>query len=666
MKAEKKNSIPEELGPLENKSKTGANGSGASLSFINTSLMQVMDALPYYVMLVDEHHHIVLANKAVREALGVTPEEIIGGYCPQAVHGMTEYPHCPVTEAVIRSAPVEYEVYDEDHGRWFKTCAYPTDLRSPDGGRIFYHTIQDIHDSKAAEEETLREKKLGDSIVNNMPAGIAFLDREFLLRKTNNIYLGFIKSYFPEMDDDIIGKSYFDLIPGSRSQLESWFCHVRDTGESETRMEFELTINNDGKARKTYWNTSITPVHGKNGEIDGIIVLSNDLTEHRILEEQLIKAQKMESVGRLASGVAHDFNNLLTAIIGYTELAMESSAVDTHQHNTLKEVLDASHRAANLTRQLLFFSHNEPVNSKPINLKKTVSNLKKMLERIIGENYNLRTELPDDLWVVQADATQIEQVIMNLVVNARDAMPGGGDIVIAAENAVLEEDAVIEHPSARTGQFVCLTVTDMGIGISKEIMGKMFDPFFTTKGPSEGTGLGLSVVYGIISHHQGWIDVSSKQNTGSSFKVCLPANVNQEKIETQEIKPVEFSDNRGLKVLLVEDEDLVRKLMEKILRDSGYGVDVAANAEQATEIFNNEGGSFDLLLSDITLPGDNGIELADRLNEVQSGLKVVLTSGYNIAPGNLAHFNENNYSMLQKPFTRFQLLKTIEDALAKA
>src|SRR5665811_2185041 len=166
--------------------------------------------------------------------------------------------------------------------------------------------------------------------------------------------------YSPQVDSDIIGKSYFELMPGSRSQLESWFHQVRDTGEAETRMEFELTLNNGGKMRKTFWNTSITPAHDKNGEIDGIIVLSNDLTEHRVLEEQLIKAQKMESVGRLASGVAHDFNNLLTAIVGYTEIAMESPAADGHQKDSLREVLGASNRAADLTRQLLYFSHNEP------------------------------------------------------------------------------------------------------------------------------------------------------------------------------------------------------------------------------------------------------------------------------------------------------------------
>ena len=664
MRAEKKNHAPVGLGASKAISMDGADDVGASASFINTPLMQVMDALPHYVLLIDEHHHIVLANKATREALGVTPEEIIGGYCPQVVHGVSEYAKCPISEAVKKDAAVEYEVFNKKIGRWFKTCAYPTDWRSADGGRIYYHTIQDIHDAKSAEEATLREKKLSDSIVSNMPAGIAFLDRDFVLRKTNDTYAGFIHKYSPQVDSDIIGKSYFELMPGSRSQLESWFHQVRDTGEAETRMEFELTLNNGGKMRKTFWNTSITPAHDKNGEIDGIIVLSNDLTEHRVLEEQLIKAQKMESVGRLASGVAHDFNNLLTAIVGYTEIAMESPAADGHQKDSLREVLGASNRAADLTRQLLYFSHNEPVNSKPVNLKKTVVNLQKMLERIIGENYNLQTELPDDLWVVLADTTQIEQVIMNLVVNARDAMPDGGDIVITAENTVLDEETAIEHPSARSGKFVCLTVADRGTGINKETIDNIFEPFFTTKGPTEGTGLGLSVVYGIISQHKGWIDVDSTQGLGTRFMVCLPVTAEQEEIESREKDPVVFAGTPGRKVLLVEDEDVVRKLMEKILSDCGYDVTVASDAKTASEIFNNENGGFDLLLSDITLPGENGVIFANRLKKLKPSLPVVLASGYNSAQGSLAHINGNGYSMLQKPFTRNQLLKTIKDTLA--
>lgn len=664
MRAENKNYASKELGPLEEHGKTNADDVGASTSFINTPLMQVLDALPHYVLLVDEHHHIVLANKATREALGVTPEEIIGGYCPQVVHGVNEYAKCPISEAVKIAAPVEYEVFNKKIGRWFKTCAYPTDWRSPDGGRIYYHTIQDIHDAKSAEDATLREKKLSDSIVSNMPAGIAFLDRDFVLLKTNDTYAGFIHKYSPQLDSDIIGKSYFELMPGSRSQLESWFCQVRDTGEAETRMEFELTLDSNGKTRKTFWNTSITPVHDKEGGIDGIIVLSNDLTEHRVLEEQLIKAQKMESVGRLASGVAHDFNNLLTAIVGYTELAMEDPAADESQKDSLKEVLGASNRAADLTRQLLYFSHNEPVNSKPVNLKKTVVNLQKMLDRIIGENYNLLTVLPDDLWVVLADTTQIEQVIMNLVVNARDAMPGGGDIVISAENTVLDEEAAIEHPSARSGKFVCLTVADRGTGINKETLDNIFEPFFTTKGPTKGTGLGLSVVYGIISQHKGWIDVDSTHGLGTRFMVCLPVAAEQKEIEAREKGPVEFTVTSGRKVLLVEDEDAVRKLVEKILSGCGYVVTIASDSEKAVEIFNNENGGFDLLLSDITLPGENGIALANRLKKLKPSLPVVLASGYNSAPGSLTHINENGYSMLQKPFTRNQLLKTIEDTLA--
>lgn len=664
MEPKRKTSTPEVGKPPHVNGGTAAPGAGASLPFIDSSFLQILDALPFYVFLIDEHHHIVLANKATRTALQVEPEDIVGGYCPQVIHGQDHYAGCPVDEAVKKGEAVEREVFNHKVGRWFKTTAYPTDCRSADGGRIFYHTIQDIHDSKTAVEATLREKMLSDSIVSNMPAGIAFLDREFVLRKTNATFVDFIEKYSPQSAGQVIGQSYFDLVPGSRAQLEDWFCQVRDTGKTETRLDFELRIDNNGNIRKTYWNISVTPILDQEGAVEGILVLANDLTEHRLLEEQLIKAQKMESVGRLAGGVAHDFNNLLTAIQGYTEFALGNINQDTHLRADLEEVLQASNRATDLTRQLLFFSHNEPVDSQPINLEKTVKNLLKMLDRIIGEEYSLVTDLPTDLWTVLADATHVEQVIMNLVINARDAMPGGGDIIIKAENMTVAEESELMHPQARPGRFVCLSVIDNGMGMDPETQSRIFDPFFTTKGPTEGTGLGLSVVHGIISQHQGWIDVSSVPEKGSRFMVCLPVTTTAAENEAGgENNPDKHGVSPGEKVLLVEDEDAVRRLMEKILRDKGYCLAVASSAEEASDIFAAANGEFDLLVSDIILPGENGFSLANRLRQRDPDLRVILASGYNSAPDSLSQAKENAYLMLQKPFTRSDLLQAVEDAL---
>ncbi|MHB1390959.1 MAG: hybrid sensor histidine kinase/response regulator [Thermoleophilia bacterium] len=651
--------------PLTPNTGPGIPGPGASLSFIDSSFLKVLDALPYYVFLIDEHHHIVLANQATRTALKVEPEDIIGGYCPQVVHGLDHYEGCPVDEAVKKGRTVEHEVFNEKVGRWFKTTAYPTDCRSADGGRIYYHTIEDIHDSKMAGEALLRERNLSDSIVSNMPAGIAFLDNEFVIRKTNATFMDFIDKYSSRPVTPAIGQSFFRVIPGSRAQLEDWFCRVRDSGQAETRLDFELKIGRRGERRTTHWNASVTPVFDQHNEVDGIILLTKNLTEHRLLEEQLITAQKMESVGRLAGGVAHDFNNLLTAIQGYTEFALGKISQDTHLRTDLEEVLRASNRASDLTRQLLLFSRNDPVDSHPLDIKETVGNLQKMLNRIIGEKYTLVTDLPADLWTLLADPTHLEQVIMNLVVNARDAMPQGGDIVIQAENMTVTTDVDPLRPDARPGRFVCLSVTDTGMGMDLETQSRIFDPFFTTKGPTEGTGLGLSVVHGIIAQHKGWIDVSSEPEKGSRFMVCLPVAAAAAEKGVDDQVPDKQDLGRGERVLLVEDDDAVRRLIEKILRDQGYNLAVAGSAEEAREVFAGSKDGFDLLVSDIILPGENGVSLANRLRQINPGLAVILTSGYDGGPEGLSQARADGFLLLQKPFSRSRLLQVVEEILIR-
>jgi len=318
--------------------------------------------------------------------------------------------------------------------------------------------------------------------------------------------------------DNIIGKNVGEVLPWLKNYVISTYKNVIKNGKSEYAIEFFDEID------KFCEINAYSPVMGQ------LIMLFTDITKYRRaekekkdLQSQLIQSQKLEGIGRLAGGIAHDFNNLLTAILGYTDLAL----LQIENHNQLKDSLQqirfATQRAAKLVHQLLIFSRKEPMEFKPHNLSDIIENLSNMLKRIIGEDIAISLELDPDLWIAKIDRTQIEQVIMNLAVNARDAMSKGGKLVIKTENIRIKKNYIKSFRYARPGKFVCLTIEDTGIGMSKQTLQNIFEPFYTTKKSGEGTGLGLSVVYGIIKKHQGWITVSSEIGKGSIFKIYLPA-----------------------------------------------------------------------------------------------------------------------------------------------
>ncbi len=338
-----------------------------------------------------------------------------------------------------------------------------------------------------------------------------------------------------------------------------------------------------------------------------------DVTAQKELEEQLRQAQKMEAVGQLAGGVAHDFNNLLAVILGNTELVlMGTESKLSHQATEcLKQVTAASQRASNLTRQLLAFSRKQILHSRPVNLNNVIGNLTKMLHRIIGEDIDLQCTYSGSLPLVQADIGMIEQVLVNLVVNARDAMPQGGRLQIQTEKLTLAGCSQ-DHPEARAGEFVCLSVTDTGTGIAAEHLPHLFEPFFTTKEVGKGTGLGLATVHGIVKQHQGWIEVASQFQAGCAFRIFLPVYCGQsvpENVIASEAALRGGSEN----ILLVEDDEAVRTLTSHVLEKFGYRVQVAASGREAVELWQNSISEFKLLLSDIIMPhGISGIELAEK------------------------------------------------------
>jgi two-component system, cell cycle sensor histidine kinase and response regulator CckA len=387
-----------------------------------------------------------------------------------------------------------------------------------------------------------------------------------------------------------------------------------------------------------------------------------DISERKQLEQQLRKAQKMEAVGQLAGGIAHDFNNLLSVIIGYSEILLGRTGLDGKMYSQCEEIKKAGNRAASLTRQLLAFSRQQVLAPTVLNLNAVVVETEKMLRRLIGEDIELRTALDPTLGAVKVDPGQVEQIIMNLAVNARDAMPGGGKLVIETSNTDLDEKYAIHHPPFIAGRYVLLAVTDTGIGMDEETKKHIFEPFFTTKEIGKGTGLGLSTVYGVVKQSGGYIWVYGELGHGSVFKIYLP-RVDQ---SVQQSRPSELAPeiHRGTEtVLLVEDEESVRTLTRSLLEEGGYTVIEASSGTHALEVAGRHSGPIHLLLTDVVMPGMNGRELAQKMIANYPAVKVIYTSGYTGSFSSHEDLFDPGAILIQKPFSRTTLLRKVHDAL---
>ncbi|MCP4150212.1 MAG: MEKHLA domain-containing protein [bacterium] len=416
-------------------------------------------------------------------------------------------------------------------------------------------------------------------------------------------------------------------------------------------------ISKSGRQIPVEINAHLIDLSGK----PAVLSVSRDITERKLLEEQLRQSHKMEAIGKLAGGVAHDFNNLLTAIIGYSELMLVKMDTENPHRDGIKEIKKAGERAASLTQQLLAFSRKQMLKPKLLDMNTVVSGIEKMLKRIIGENISFISSLEPGLMQVKADPGQIEQILLNLSVNAGDAMQKGGKLTLKTANRIIDENYCNLNPESRPGKFVCLSITDTGEGMTKETLQHIFEPFFTTK--KVGTGLGLSVVYGIIKQHNGWITVYSEVGDGTTFSILLPAieseteNVVEERVSLNDLK------GNNEKILFVEDEEGVRKITIRSLCDYGYNVTAAETFEEAMDLFEKHAGDFDLVFSDIVLPDETGIELVEELLVLKPGIKVLLTSGYADKKSRWADVNERGLPFLQKPYSLMDLLKTIREVL---
>ncbi len=387
-----------------------------------------------------------------------------------------------------------------------------------------------------------------------------------------------------------------------------------------------------------------------------------DLTERRKLEQQFRQAQKMESIGTLAGGIAHDFNNLLTVILSYSSSLSEELPKDSRHHRAAEQVHVAAERGAALTSQMLAFSRKQVFQLRVLNLNDIIRNLLKMLQRIIGEHIQIKMTLAEDLAPVKADAGQLEQVLMNLSVNARDAMPQGGRLTLETQNVELDDDFVRLHVGSAPGPHTLLTVSDTGMGMDAAVLARIFEPFFTTKGPGHGTGLGLAMVYGVVKQSGGYIGVGSEVGEGTRFKIYLPQAT--ETAETAVSKKPHHDRKQGSEtILLVEDDAAVRELVGAMLSAKGYNVLVSQQPQDVGTICERHSGRIHLLLTDMVLPGMSGREIAKRVGALRPEVKVLFMSGYTDEALAHSHGFDGKFEFLQKPFSAFTLTSKVREVL---
>jgi signal transduction histidine kinase len=474
-------------------------------------------------------------------------------------------------------------------------------------------------------------------IIENNADGIVIVDEQGRIRFINPA----AELLFGRSAETLVGEMFeFPVVTGENTEIDI----VQPEGK---------TLVAEIRAEATSWEGETV-----------LLVSLRDITDRQQLEEQLRQSQKMEAVGKLAGGVAHDFNNLLTVITGYSELLLKRTPDDQEAHRKdIEQIKKASQRAASLTRQLLAFSRKQMLQPKVLNLNQIVADLGKMLRRLIGEDVELVTVLTPELGLVKADPSQIEQVIMNLVINARDAMPQGGRLTVETRNIHLDKGYARRYVDVEPGPYVLLATSDTGHGMTPEIRDRIFEPFFTTKEQGKGTGLGLATVHGIIKQSGGHIWVYSEPGQGTTFEIYLP-QIEETDAAVRSSQAMIPSAEGSEIILLVEDEDLVRELAARILTRGGYRVLTASSGADALEVSQHHAGPINLLVTDIVMPGGmNGRDLAKRLTVSHPDLKVLYMSGY--TDDAIVHHGilDSDVAFLEKPFTPDVLLLRVHEML---
>lgn len=532
-----------------------------------------------------------------------------------------------------------------------KAVEFVSNVYLVDQSKVIQCNIRDISASKQAKAERMRLmaaiEQVGDGIVMTDTKGI----------------IQFVNPAFKRMtgyhDEEIVGQHPRILRSGKQDKL--FYRTLWETiSNGKTWTGRMVNKRKDGSFYTVA--TTISPVLDASERIVNYVAVQRDITDNLRLANQLQQAHKMEAIGLLAGGVAHDFNNMLGVILGYAEVALLHAAPDPSLRANLEEIIKAARRSAEITRQLLTFAHKQTIIPEVLDLNQVVASMLKMIRRLIGEDIELAWQLRADPYQVRLDPAQIDQILVNLCINARDALPEHGKITIETKNAFFDENYCIDHPEYIAGEYVLLAINDNGCGMDKKTIDQIFEPFFTSKGMAKGTGLGLSIVYGIVKQNHGFIIVDSEPERGTTFKIYLPQHKSSV-IENQQGNAEEISLGCGETVLLVEDEPVILNMGKTMLERLGYRVLATDVPEEALKIADKHPNEIQLLITDVIMPGMNGRDLAKRLQSLYPNTKVLFMSGYTadvIAQDGLL---DKDIHYIQKPFSFQDLSVKVQRAL---
>ncbi|MBI5360850.1 MAG: PAS domain S-box protein [Planctomycetes bacterium] len=515
--------------------------------------------------------------------------------------------------------------------------------------------------TQVQSEEALREgERFLSDIFSSIQDGISILDTDMNVIRTNT---AIEHTYTHNMP--LCGHKCYQVYHGKTEPCP--ICPSRQTIKTG-KPAFEIVHKTGPGGKQTGWQElySFPLKDSKTGKLTGVIEYVRDITERKRLEDRLQQSNKMETIGRFAGGIAHDFNNLLTAIMNHSMFVRDSLAPGSRIFDDINEVIKTTERGASLTRQLLTFSRNQPVNPQVLDINNVLADMEKMLRRLVRDNIEFSIKPSKDITTVRMDKGQLEQVIVNLVVNANDAMPDGGKLVIETENTFVKHSFDYHPVNAPQGRYVMLAVSDTGTGISQDVKEHLFEPFFTTKGKNKGTGLGLATCYGIMKQNNGEIKAYSEDGKGSTFRVYMPAFENGQSIVPEQTPAQEFSAEGTETILLVDDEPAVRNIISRVLSENGYTIISNKSASKALAFAKKpQGKNIRLLITDVVMPEMSGKELAEQVKSIRPGIKVLYISGYtnNI----ISHHGISNHTneFLQKPFSATGLTQKVREVLDK-
>ncbi len=518
---------------------------------------------------------------------------------------------------------------------------------------------KEIEERKFIDMKLHKSEEFIQNILQSVDEGFIVINRDYRIISANRACCNSAKMTIEE----IIGRHCYEVshhiqTPCFEAGEECAVKYTLDTGSPHTVLHTHY--DNDGKV--VYIETKSFPMKDKSGNVYAVIEVYNDITEKRKLEDQLHHAQKMEGIGTLAGGIAHDFNNILSAIIGYGHVTLMKMPKDDPFRTNIEHILESADRAASLTQSLLSFSRKQITNRNPVELNSVIRKVEKFLVRIIGEDIVVRLSLADGALNIFADAGQLEQVFMNLAINARDAMPNGGSFMIETSTIELDSGFVSAHGYGKTGVYAMISATDTGVGMTAEIREKIFEPFFTTKGVGKGTGLGLAMVYGILKQHEGFINVYSEPGKGTTFRIYLPL-IKPEATAEQKTIELEYPKGGTETILLAEDDVSLRKLTMLVLEQMGYTVITANDGEEAVAKFMENKDRIQLLLFDIILPKKSGRDAYAEIRKVMRNVPALFVSGYSPDMLNEKDLIEEGAAIVYKPITPRDLSKKVREAL---